>query len=377
VERVGRAGAVVPLAIIVLFAVLDIAAGPGRVVLGLVVIAPLLAASLLGRRATAWYAVLALIVAGLLGIYDEQYTADAWPTQAARLFGVALGGLIAVAACSARLEREIQSRQLGVDMALAQEQARGAEDMAGLAEWLQRSLLTPPPPIADVEIAAGYVPAADHVKIGGDWYDAFPAPGDRTLVVIGDVAGHDGAAAATMAQVRSVLRGIGQVLLAPPATLLTALDRAVQTFLPHVLATVIVIEISHLARNNGPLAVRWSNAGHPPPLLIKGDDGTTQLLEHEPNLLLGVDPNTRRIDHEYLLDQGDTVVLYTDGLVERRGIAIDEGLQRLRDITTDEAGLTLDELCELLLTTRSERPDDDIAILALRARPAGHPEPAH
>jgi len=368
VERVGRAGVVVPLAIIVLFSVLDVAAGPGRVVSGLVVIAPWLAASLLGWRATACYAVLALIVAALLGLYDEQYTADEWPTQAARLFGVALGGLIAVAVCRSRLEREDKLQQLGVSTALALEQARDARDMAGLAEWLQRSLLTPPPPVAELEIAAAYVPAADHVKIGGDWYDVFPAPGDRTLVVIGDVAGHDGAAAATMAQVRNVLRGMGQVLLAPPATLLTALDRAVRSFLPTVMATMIVIEISHLGRNSGPLVLRWSNAGHPPPLLISGEDGTARLLEREPDLLLGVDPNTRRADHELVLYQGDTVVLYTDGLVERRGATIDEGLARLRDVAEEEAGLPLDKLCEVLLVACTERPDDDIAVLALRAR---------
>ena len=364
----GRAGAVVPLAIIVLFSVLDVAAGPGRVVSGLVVIAPWLAASLLGWRATAWYAVLALIVVALLGLSDEQYTADEWPTEAARLFGVALGGLIAVAVCRSRLERENQLQQLGLSTALAQEQARSAQDMAGLAEWLQRSLLTPPPPIADLEIAAAYVPAADHVKIGGDWYDVFPAPGERTLVVIGDVAGHDGAAAATMAQVRSVLRGMGKVLLAPPATLLTALDRALRDFLPDVFATVIVIEISRLGRRSGPLVMRWSNAGHPPPLLVSGDDGTAQLLEHEPDLLLGVDPGTRRADHELVLYQGDIVVLYTDGLVERRETSIDEGLLRLRDVATDEAGLPLDKLCEVLLTACAGRPDDDIAVLALRAR---------
>ena len=259
-------------------------------------------------------------------------------------------------------------QQLGVSTALAQEQARTAQDMAGLAEWLQRSLLTPPPPIADLEIAAAYVPAADHVKIGGDWYDVFPAPGERTLVVIGDVAGHDGAAAATMAQVRSVLRGMGKVLLAPPATLLTALDRAVRSFLPDVFATVIVIEISRLGRSSGPLVLRWSNAGHPPPVLISGDDGTARLLEREPDLLLGVDPDTRRADHELVLYQGDTVVLYTDGLVERRGATIDEGLLRLRDVATDEAGLPLDKLCEVLLAACTERPDDDIAVLALRAR---------
>ena len=189
--------------------------------------------------------------------------------------------------------------------------------------------------------------------------------------MIGDVAGHDGAAAATMAQVRSVLRGIGQVLLAPPATLLTALDRAVRTFLPGVLATVIVIEISHLGRRGGPLVLRWSNAGHPPPLLIHGDDGTAQLLERDPDLLLGVDPGTRRVDHECVLYQGDTVVLYTDGLVERRGVSIDDGLQRLLDITADETGLPLDKLCDLLLATSSGRADDDVAVLALRARGTG------
>ena len=199
----------VPLAVIVLFAVLDFADGPGRGILGLVVIAPLLAASLLGWRVTAWYAVLALVVAALLGVYDEQYTPETWPTQGARLFGVALGGLIAVSACRSRMERENELRQLSVSTALAQEQARSAQSMAGLAEWLQRSLLTPPPPVPDLEIAAAYVPAADHVKIGGDWYDVVSAPGDRTLIVIGDVAGHDGAAAATMAQVRSVAPGDG------------------------------------------------------------------------------------------------------------------------------------------------------------------------
>src|SRR4051812_49969470 len=85
---------------------MDLAAGPGRELLGLVVIAPLLAASITGRRLTTGYAVLALLVAVLLGVYDDQYTADAWPTQAAQLFGVVLGGLIAVGACDLRLARE-------------------------------------------------------------------------------------------------------------------------------------------------------------------------------------------------------------------------------------------------------------------------------
>jgi phosphoserine phosphatase RsbU/P len=371
VDRVGRAGAVVPLAIIVFFAVLDMAADPPRIVFGMVVIAPLLAASLLGRRATVLYAVLAFAVAGLLGIYDEQYTADAWPIQAARLFGVALGGLIAFAACTARLEREVQVQRLSAEAALAHAQASDAEGMAGLAEWLQRSLLTDLPPIPDVEVVARYVPAADHVKIGGDWYDLFPAPGGRMLMVVGDVAGHDAPATALMAQLRSVLRGIGQVLTGSPATLLTAMDRAMNTLLFNGLATVILAEITRdIARDDQPLVVRWSNAGHPPPLLIN-NDGTTQLLEYDPDLLLGVDPDTHRADHEWVLHSGDTIVLFTDGLIEGHGGSIDEGLHRVQCIGVSEAQAPLEKLCEALLTRRCDQPDDDVVVLALRARPVG------
>jgi hypothetical protein len=86
-------------------------------------------------------------------------------------------------------------------------------------------------------------------------------------------------------------------------------------------------------------------------LVAIGDDGAARLLERQPDLLLGVDPNTR-----------------PGRLVERRDADIDEGLLRLQEVATDEAGLPLDTLCEVLLSARAERPDDDIAVLALRAR---------
>jgi phosphoserine phosphatase RsbU/P len=368
-QPVGRANALVPAAIIVLFTVMDIAAGPQGILAGLVVIAPLTAASLLGRRATLLYAVLALAVAAALGIYDQQYTAAAWPTQAARLFGVALGGLIAVTTCTERLARERRLRQLSGDSARADARARDAEGMAGLAEWLQRSLLTELPPVPHVEIAARYLPAADHVKIGGDWHDAFPGPDERTLLAIGDVAGHDGPAAAVMAQLRSILRGIGQVIPGSPAVLLTALDHAAQSLLPGALATIIVAEIRRdRTDDRRPLVLRWSNAGHPPPLLITSD-GTTRLLEYEPDVLLGVEPDAVRTDHEQLLHPGDTVVMYTDGLVERPEITIDEGLRRLRDAAARHADLSPEELCDALLLNRGNQANDDIALLALRVPP--------
>lgn len=140
---VERASAVVPAGLLVLFTLMDIAMGPQGVLLGLVVIAPLTAASLLSRRSTVSFAVLALVVAAALGVYDQQLT---------------------------------------VDSARATARARDAEGMAGLGQWLQHSLLTKLQPVPEVEVAARYQPAADHVKIGGDWHDAFRTPGDRTNV---------------------------------------------------------------------------------------------------------------------------------------------------------------------------------------------------
>src|SRR4051794_18371639 len=115
VDRVGRAGALFPLAVIVLFALMDFAAGPRGVVLGLVVIGPLVAASITGCAVTTAYGVLAFVVAVLLGFYDGQYSPENWPIQAVRLFGVAIGGVIARAACETRVQREARLRQLGAD----------------------------------------------------------------------------------------------------------------------------------------------------------------------------------------------------------------------------------------------------------------------
>jgi serine phosphatase RsbU (regulator of sigma subunit) len=366
VDQLGRGGAVVPLAVIVLFALMDVAAGPGRELLGLVVIAPLLAASITGRRLTAGYAVLALLVAALLGVYDDQYTADTWPTQAAQLFGVILGGLIAVGACDLRLAREDRLAELNVEVIEVRARAHGAERAATLAEELQRSLLTEPPRLPHLEIAVRYLPAAEHARIGGDWYDAFDVGDERTILVVGDAAGHDGRAATTMAQIRTTLRGVAHVLAAPPAAVLSALDRAVCSLNRGALATVVLAEVPQ-ARDGEALRVRWSNAGHPPPLLVCAG-GAARLLEHEPDPLLGVEPTCARHDHEVSLAAGDTMVMFTDGLVERRGQTIDDGLRRVRETAATARDRSLEELCDALLTPYPDRGDDDIAVLAVRVR---------
>jgi serine phosphatase RsbU (regulator of sigma subunit) len=114
--------------------------------------------------------------------------------------------------------------------------------------------------------------------------------------------------------------------------------------------------------------LRWSNAGHPAPLLI-GSDGSATLLERVPNLLLGVDPRSARVEHAVILPPGATLLLYTDGLVERRGTNLDDGVEWLRQEAQNLSGLPLDEFCDRLLAELPEALDDDVAILALRAYP--------
>ena len=125
----------------------------------------------------------------------------------------------------------------------------------------------------------------------------------------------------------------------------------------------------------GERVLRWTNAGHPPPLLLH-TDGRVELLEARPDLLLGVDPERSRGDHERVLEPGATVLLYTDGLVERRGVAIDEGITWLSELLAGLRHLPLEDLCDRVLAELSGRVDDDVALLAIRAHPEDQPRPA-
>ncbi|TFV63234.1 GAF domain-containing protein [Blastococcus sp. CT_GayMR20] len=262
------------------------------------------------------------------------------------------------AQCAQVLDR-IQTRQA--------EQAAHAV-VRGMAEALQRSLLTEPPRLADLEIAVRYVPAAEQAQVGGDWYDAFGVPDGSTMLVIGDVTGHDRHAAAAMAQVRNVLRGVAHSQPESPARVLAALDRAMGDLAVGTLATAVLARVER-AGPDGQRAqrlLRWSNAGHPPPLLL-GPDGAVTVLERMPNRLLGVDPASQRVEHAVLLPPGSTLLLYTDGLTERRGATLDDGLDWLRGEVAGMQDLPLEELCDRLLAVLPEALDDDVALLALRA----------
>jgi PAS domain S-box-containing protein len=263
--------------------------------------------------------------------------------------------------------------------ALERIRARDAEREATqasrrLSETLQRSLLTALPEPGHLHIAVRYQPAAQEAQVGGDWYDAFLTPDGSTTLVVGDVAGHDRNAAAVMAQVRNVLRGVAQTLGEPPAAVLSALDRALRALRVDALATAVLCQIeqgeAEAARDLRML--RWSNAGHLPPLLIQAD-GSRELLTAPPGLLLGLEPGTPRVDHEVALQPGSTVVLYTDGLVERREQSLDEGLERLCAAATGLHELTAEQVCDALLERLARDAEDDVALLVLRAQSEREP----
>jgi serine phosphatase RsbU (regulator of sigma subunit) len=257
--------------------------------------------------------------------------------------------------------------------------ARQAERSAAtatrrLSEALQHSLLTDPPQPDHLQIVARYLPAAQDAQVGGDWYDAFLVPGGTISLVVGDVAGHDRHAAAVMAQVRNVLRGIAYAQGEPPAAVLSLLDRAMTGLGIDTLTTAVLaqIEQTEFDAQRGLRVLRWSNAGHPAPLLIH-PGGNAEFLDRPPNLLLGVQPDTARHDHTHVLHPGVTVVLYTDGLIERRGTDLDQGLQRLRTAGARLDELPLEKLCDALLAELGGGAQDDVALLAVRAHPQNRP----
>jgi serine phosphatase RsbU (regulator of sigma subunit) len=215
--------------------------------------------------------------------------------------------------------------------------------------------------------------------VGGDWYDAFLQPGGTTMLVIGDVVGHDTEAAAAMGQLRGLLRGIATYSDAGPVEVLRGLDTSMTTLQTKTLATAAVARFEQTPGEleRGVTRMRWANAGHLPPLVINADGTVAELASWRGDLLLGVDAEVRRRESVVTLDRGSTVLLYTDGLIERRDADLDQGLVRLRDALQDLADLPLEELLdELIERLVHGRPDDDVAIVAVRLDQQDRPRPA-
>ncbi|WP_432544169.1 SpoIIE family protein phosphatase [Kineococcus sp. SYSU DK002] len=287
--------------------------------------------------------------------------------QAQTFTAAALGVLEAFAAQCAQTLARLRVREA--------EQLQ-AERTWRLAQALQRSLLAEPVQPDGLRVVTRYRAAAERAQVGGDWYDGFVTSTGVSTLVVGDVCGHDREAAAAMAQVRNLLRGIAYTVSHPPAGILRAVDRAVAGLGVPALATAVVLSVEQdeeLAAA-GRHRLRWSNAGHPPPVVV-GPDRRLRILRTEAELLLGLDPGTARTDHEVVVEAGSTVLLYSDGLIERRSADIDEGLAWLaatveghvRGLARGEP-VDLDGLCDRLLTAVREtgEVEDDVVLLALR-----------
>ena len=255
--------------------------------------------------------------------------------------------------------------------ALALDNARLYGRQQKVAETLQRSLLTPPPAPDHLEIAVRYRPASAHALVGGDFYDAFRQPDGATLLVVGDVAGHSVEAAAAMSQLRSTIRTLAYDRPGSPAQTLSRADRVLSGLGFGTLATALLARIEQPAEQAGTglRTLRWSSAGHVPPLLLH-PGGAVSVLDSHPERLLGADEPTVRTDHEATLHPGDTLLLVTDGLVEHGRVDLDTGMARLIGVLTGSAEVPVDELCDRVIErVVPGRADDDIALLAVRCHP--------
>jgi PAS domain S-box-containing protein len=244
--------------------------------------------------------------------------------------------------------------------AIAIDTAALHSQLRDVAMRLQRAILPADlPELPGWETAASYLQAG-HSDAGGDFYDVIALGDGRLALFVGDVMGRGVSAAAAMAQMRAAIRAL--VAVEPDAgAVLVALDQVFEQYDFHQLVTM-VYAIVDPARDELVVA----NAGHPPPVLRRAD-GTVEVVEAEPGLLLGAGGGDRT-PITVPFREGDLLVSYTDGLIERRDEDIDAGVRRLARACGAFAGDQdlLTGLAEVIATVRDVRRDDDVAVLALR-----------
>ncbi len=337
-----------PAVILLLVVLSDLALKRQAVVLGLFVIAPLVAATLVGAGLTAVYAVLALAAAALLGVWDGVYVAGPeGDAQLIRLVGVFLGGVIAVVTARLRLNREVRLAQV-----------------TRVAEVAQLAVLEPvPEQLGPVEIAVRYDSSASEATVGGDLYAALQTPvGVRILV--GDVRGKGLDAVRLASRVLGTFRERAperEQLTELAADLARTVERAGG---PEDFVTAVLAQIS----DDGVLEI--VNAGHPPPLLVSGQT-VLELQASQAGPPLGVPGPPSRLT--VALERSDRVLLYTDGLSEarrRHDRAFFDVLAAVSVALTDRAvAAGLDELHRELVRWTGDELHDDVALVAFTWQP--------
>ncbi|MEU9244253.1 SpoIIE family protein phosphatase [Streptomyces sp. NPDC048385] len=231
-----------------------------------------------------------------------------------------------------------------------------------VAVTLQEAMLHSPDLTRHTDIAVRYLPAAGSLNVCGDWYDVVDLPGDGFAVAVGDVVGHGLEAAAVMGMLRSALSAVVRALREPARSLevLGLYSRSVDGALA---TTALQAVIDSRDRR-----ITYSSAGHPPPVLLH-PDGTCDLLDQATDPPLGARPqHAARLQASLSYRTGDTLVLYTDGLIERRGEDIDAGLHRLTDTLAGYGRYGTERLADALLARLGvvSGARDDIALIIVR-----------
>ena len=289
------------------------------------------------------------------------------------LLGLPLGidgrvlGVLQVAARQARRfsADEMRILELAAErIARAIERTQVNERAHEIAETLQRALLPDRlPEIPGVGLAARYLPGGQGTEVGGDWYDVLPYPDGRVGLVMGDVVGKGVAAAARMGQLRNGMR-VYSLEHDDPAEILNRMNILLSRLDPLEMSTAVALTFDPVTHR-----LCFATAGHPPPI-VHGPDGEATYLESTPSVPLGIMPYGRYQAHETTLAPGATLLLYTDGLVERRDSSLGAGLNHLR-AAVNGAPPEPEELCEHVLGVLLPQgpPGDDVALLALRNEP--------
>ncbi|MEU0807648.1 SpoIIE family protein phosphatase [Streptomyces sp. NPDC005970] len=255
--------------------------------------------------------------------------------------------------------------QLATHTALGIDKAVRYGREASVADVLQRAMLPSSLPEATgVRLASRYLPASETARVGGDWYDAIPLPGNRVALVIGDVMGHSMTSAAVMGQLRTTVQTLAGLDL-PPEDVLHHLDDQAQRLGSQHIATCLYAIYDPIAHR-----LQLANAGHPPPLLLH-PDGRGEALLIPPGAPIGVGGVVFECVETHA-PAGATLLLYTDGLVESRETDVWTGVEslcvRLRGAAAHaRAPMPPEELCDLVLGPLDPRQrDDDVALLAAR-----------
>jgi serine phosphatase RsbU (regulator of sigma subunit) len=274
-------------------------------------------------------------------------------------------GVMHVGSFTDRVFTDEEKRLLGLvadRAALAIDHARLYEREHGIAETLQRSLLPGSlPTVPGVSVAARYLPARAEAQVGGDWYDVVPLDDGGLALTIGDVSGHGIEAASLMGRLRDALRAAaleGEEIA--PAT--ERVDRMMQSQRSggDAIATAL---FAILGADGADL--HFTSAGHPPPLIVR-PDGSADYLEGGLSTPLGVASNGRRAAAAARLEPGSLLLLYTDGLIERRDAGISTGMARLATAARS-AGRDPERFCDVVVEEMlgTEGPADDVALLVV------------